>query len=157
MSACVGCRLCKVCVPACHLHAMDARWRCCGLFLAFLIHDGLVNSLAPRPFSSRIDQHVFSLRPSQARRLQHQCNMSPSQQPDAADSGIPSSTWSPVRFVLSSLLATTVVLTGALPGLEPGCRSTVVPTIGVRAAGAASFNDEQRAIAETWVSHMRVR
>lgn len=83
--------------------------------------------------------------------------------------------WPPaVRAVFSSLLAATLVLTGVVPGWEVDSQSTgrtqratyvgtiqtVSPTlhtsVGVPAARAASFNDEQKAIAETWVSLLRV-
>lgn len=64
----------------------------------------------------------------------------------------------PIKAVLSSLLAASVVLTGVVPGLEmeslPAGRNSVtrvVATAGVPNSAAATFNTEQAAIAETWV------
>ena len=70
--------------------------------------------------------------------------------------------WHPVgaRAMIATILATAVVFTGVAPAWEvaPGSRehsqrtSRVASVGGVPSASAAGFNDEQRAIAETWVS-----
>lgn len=72
-------------------------------------------------------------------------------------------TWSPLRSLLSTGLAVAFVFTGAIPRVElryPSnvresmIRESVVTTaIGVTGANAIDFNDEQRIIAETWVSN----
>ena len=74
--------------------------------------------------------------------------------------------WRPQRAVVSTLLATAVLLTGIVPSYELENRQTsldqpsiarVVPSWGLRTAGAATFNDAQRAIAETWVRKLWYR
>lgn len=72
--------------------------------------------------------------------------------------------WHPVRAraVIATILATAVVFTGVVPAWEvaPGsmehsertARRVASSIGGVPSASAAGFNDEQRAIAETWVS-----
>lgn len=63
--------------------------------------------------------------------------------------------------MIATILATAVVFTGVVPAWEvaPGSMehsqrtATRVTSVGgVPSASAAGFNDEQRAIAETWVS-----
>lgn len=70
--------------------------------------------------------------------------------------------WFPVGSVLQAGLAATFLLvSGLVPQVElqhvsassPAVGQTIVMTeLGVPGAHAMSFNDEQRAIAETWVS-----
>lgn len=71
--------------------------------------------------------------------------------------------WHPARAraMIATVLATAVVFTGVVPVWEVAPGSTehsqrtatrVTSVGGVPSASAAGFNDEQRAIAETWVS-----
>lgn len=146
------------------------RPRCrCRLLLALLLHVRAVHALIPRVVPSRCHDRVASSRQMSLVRWstsspRTQCIMSidknsmMSQVPPRLGSA---PMWHhPARAVLSSLLASAIVLTGAVPGWEVASSSTernptvarAVPSLGVPSASAASFNDEQRAIAETWVS-----
>lgn len=138
-----------------------------GLLLVLLLHDEVVYSLAPRASLSHAFQRgACSPRqrgracttPQQPRRRTCSTQRSSSRnRMIMSESGMPP----PVKAVLSSLLAASVVLTGVVPGLEveslrPTGRNTVtqvVATAGVPNAAAATFNTEQAAIAETWVRH----
>lgn len=157
------------------------RRRCYSLCLVVVLHDGLVHSLAPRVSSLTrvLQQHGNGfwspMEPASAAaapaadartRSQHRHLMmassppSPFQQNDhdhdhddgAASFGSSSSASSPVKAVLSSLLATAVVLTGVVPGWDVQQHPTMSAMhSGVPAAAATTFNAEQAAVAETWV------
>lgn len=148
-----------------------------SLCLVLVLHDGLVHSLAPRVCSlTRVSQQhgggywssvesaaaADSTTGSQLRHRRRTRNMissstsslPPSQHNHHEDgdgvASFSSSASPPFRAVLSLLLATTVVLTGVVPGWEVQHPMMFSPG-GVPAAAATTFNTEQAAIAETWV------
>lgn len=150
---------------------MGPRYRC-WLLLVLPLHDRLIHAFAPHLFPSRFHERLGSSRQTSMVRWSTSsrrtlCIMSiddsMSQTPPPLGSA---PTWHPARAMLSSVLASAIVLTGAVPGWEvasssmernPTFGQQVVPGFGVPSASAAGFNDEQRAIAETWVSTKPVR
>lgn len=164
---------------------MGLRWRC-GVLLVLPLYTGRVQSLAMRACISRTHQphgtaawsslhetaatrtvvpagNCNKRKLSTTPRRQYQLVMSLSpRQDNNSNSKNGNTSWFSARALLSSWLAATMVVTGAVPGLEleslPTVRSNLwaAPSIvtlssGVPTASAASFNDDQRAIAETWV------
>lgn len=148
------------------------------LVLLLVLHNGLVHSMALRVCSlTRVSKQYGSglsspmlpsaaaagaTTESQRRHRRRTWNMvssssssSSSSQQNDHDHGegaasLSSRTLSPAKAVVSSLLATAVVLTGVVPGWEVQ-HPTTFPASGVPAAAATTFNTEQAAIAETWV------
>lgn len=125
-----------------------------------LLNDRLVHSLTTGIFPSRLLQHGVSVSSATSQRRRRTCNNMIMSDQRGDDDTAPRGSTSPVKAVLSSLLAATVVLTGVVPGLEVRSTSTlerkaavaVATTTSVPSASAATFNTEQAAVAETWVS-----
>lgn len=138
-----------------------------GLLVLLLVHIGLVHSFVPCSFPSgvtnchevdppprsfaskgamipRLPSH--GTRPT-ASTVSHVCR----RQSDEDGSRFEPRWLSPAKAVLSSLLATALIFTGSIPGWELSTEQHSGGRGGVPLASAASFNDEQRAIAETWV------
>lgn len=145
---------------------MGQRYRC-WLLLALPLYNKLTHAFAPRVVPSRFHERLGSSRQTSVVRWstsskRTRCIMSIDNSMSPTPPRLGSApTWHPARALLSSLLASTVVLTGSVPGWEvasssiernPTFAQQVVPSFGVPSASAAGFNDEQRAIAETWVS-----
>lgn len=145
------------------------------VLLVLLSRDGRVQSFKPPSIHSRLDRWELigttELLPFAAMKVcrsppTHLCMHtfgSPSPKQDSSNR----MHWSSVRSVLSSLLVAGVVLTGIVPSWELGngpvssdplAPVQVVPTCwGLPAAGATTFNDAERAIAETWVRRLLSR
>lgn len=149
-----------------------SRSRNCCVLLVLLFHHGLVQSFKLPSIHSRLDRWELTARtkllPFAAMKVcrsppSHLCMHTFGSPPPKQDS-YNRMHWSSVRSVLSSVLVAGVVLTGIVPscGLGNGPISSnpsapvhVVPTYwGLPAAGATTFNDAERAIAETWVRRL---
>lgn len=146
-----------------------SRSRNCCVLLVLLFCHGLVQSFKPPSIHSRLDRWELTattkLLPFADVKVcryppTHLCMHTFGSPPPKQDS-YNRMHWSSVRSVLSSLLVASVVLTGIVPscGLgngpvssDPSAPVQVVPTCwGLPAASATTFNDAERAIAETWV------
>lgn len=124
------------------------------------------NALQPRVYFSRAQvccpRSTTRINSAQLPVIQRWLNIpTPSEQNEIVDCSH-RITWSPLKSLLSTGLAVAFVFTGVVPRVEwryPSnvresmIRESVVTTaIGVTGANAMDFNDEQRIIAETWVS-----
>lgn len=141
-----------------------------GLFLVLVLQPGPIYSLVPHVVPPRACRHgafspespVIAQTSSQPHTRRCTSSTMSQQSPRRDGTGRVMPNWHPVRAraMIATILATAVVFTGVVPAWEvaPGSmehsqRTARVASVGgVPSASAAGFNDEQRAIAETWVS-----
>lgn len=149
-------------------YSMMGSTRYRGLFLVLVLQHGSIHSLVPHVLSPRACRHGLFAPESPIsaqtswRDTKRSTGTMSQQSPPRDGTGRTMAHWHPVgaRAMIATILATAVVFTGVAPAWEvaPGSmersqRTARIASVGgVPSASAAGFNDEQRAIAETWVS-----
>lgn len=148
-----------------HTMAISRLWCCCEVLLVFFVWTEPSYAFSPgTSLPPRSVHHTFSALRIKTSRVpsKRSCfNMSLWLERDSTAFDNDRASWCPVKVLLSTAVATSLMFSGGVPSLELQSHSTMQkPSVeqgmltiapGVPMAHAAKFNDEQRTIAETWV------